>query len=105
MKCPKCGTLMKKVQTTDLNNYIKRKLICKSCKYRAVTYEFLAEDIPSGFLDPGSRVLIGDNKKDIVPAVYLHSCVNSLYPYIALDDDGELQGKRIIKIAWGTQEL
>ena len=95
---------MKNVQTIDAVNYIKRKLKCDNCGRSAVTYEFLAEDIPAGFIESGTRVLISDNNKDIVPAVFLTSC-NSLYPYIAIDDDGELQGKRIIPIAWGVKEL
>lgn len=104
MKCPKCGRSMKNVQTTDIVNYIKRKLKCDDCGCNAITYEFFASDIPDDFLVPGTRVLIGDNKRDVVPAVYLTSC-NSLYPYIAIDNDGELQGKRIIPIAWGVKEL
>ena len=104
MKCPKCGKSMKNVHSYDVVNYIKRKLKCDNCGHKSVTYEFFAEDIPNGFLDPGTRVLIGDNNRDIVPAVYLTSC-NSLYPHIAIDDDGELQGKRIIPIAWEIQEL
>lgn len=104
MKCPKCGTTMKKIKTIDAVNYIKRKLKCNSCGYKSITYEFLAEDIPDGFLEPGTRVLIGDNTINIVPAVYLTSC-NSLYPHIAFDDNGKLQGKRIIKIVWGVKEL
>ena len=104
MKCPKCGKSMKNVQTIDTVNYIKRKLKCDNCGRAAVTYEFLAEDIPDGFIESGTRVLIGDNNRDIVPAVYLTSC-NSLYPHIAVDDDGELQGKRIIQIVWGVKEL
>ena len=104
MKCPKCGKSMSNVKTIDMINYIKRKLICKSCKKRAVTYEFFAEDIPSNFIAPGTRVLIGDNDKKIVPAIYLTSC-NSLYPHIAIDDDGELQGKKVISIYWGVKEL
>jgi len=95
---------MSNLKTTDMINYIKRKLICKSCKKRAVTYEFFAEDIPDGFLSAGTRVLIGDNNKKVVPAIYLTSC-NSLYPYIAIDDDGELQGKNIIAINWEVKEL
>ena len=104
MKCPVCGNSMKNVQTIDNINYIKRKLECNSCGKKSVTYEFLAEDIPLGFIGSGTRVLIGDNHKDIVPAIFLTSC-NSLYPHIAIDDDGKLQGKRIVKIGWGVKEL
>ena len=104
MKCPKCGNLMTKIKIIDTGNYIKRKLECKHCHIKAMTYEFLSEDIPSGFLERGSRVLIGDNDKDIVPAVYLTSC-NSLYPNIAIDDEGELMGRRIIQIKWGVDQL
>ena len=104
MKCPKCGTTMIINKTLDTANYIKRKLSCKNCNHEAVTYEFLAEDIPTGFFEKGTRVLIGDNDRNIVPAIFLTSC-NSLYPDIAIDDDGELQGKRIIPIAWGVKEL
>jgi hypothetical protein len=104
MKCPKCGKSMSNESTVDMINYIKRKLICKSCKKRAVTYEFLTEDIPGSFILPGTRILIGDNDKDIIPAIYITSC-NSIYPHIAIDDDGELQGKRIIAINWGVNEL
>ena len=104
MKCPKCGSAMKKEKTIDTVNYIKRKLICKSCNHHAVTYEFLSEDVPEGFLMKGTRVLIGDNDRDVVPGFYLTS-LNSLYPHIVIDDDGKLQGKRIISIAWGVKEL
>lgn len=104
MKCPKCGRPMNKEKTIDTNNYIKRSLLCKNCNNREVTYEFLSEDVPKGFLMKGTRVLIGDNDRDVVPGFYLTSC-NSLYPYIVIDDDGELQGKRIIPIAWGVKEL
>ena len=96
---------MKNVQTIDNINYIKRKLKCDNCGRAAVTYEFMAEDIPTGFLEPGARVLIGDNSRDIVPAVYLRSCNNSLYPHFAVDDEGELQGRRVIKVVWGVEEL
>ena len=89
---------------SDRVNYIKRDLICKSCNNRAVTYEFFAEDIPDGFLKKGSRVLIGDNNKDVVPAFYLTSC-NGPYPHLAIDDDGELRGKEIIPIDLGAKEL
>jgi len=104
MKCPKCGKSMSNESTMDMINYVKRKLICKNCKKIAITYEFFAEDIPDRFITSGTRVLIGDNSKDIIPAIYLTSC-NSLYPHIAIDNDGKLQGKRIIPIAWGVKEL
>ena len=104
MKCPICGRSMKNMQTIDHINYIKRKLKCDSCKRKSVTYEFFAEDIPTDFISSGTRVLIGDNHKDIVPAIYLTSS-NSLYPHIAIDDDGKLQGKRIVQVAWEVKEL
>jgi len=100
MKCPKCGKAMKQVNSTDTGNYIKRRLYCKSCNLRSTSYEFFSNDLPSGFTTSGTRVLIGDNCRDIVPGIYASSN-NSLYPHIAIDDDGKLQGKEIIIVPWG----
>jgi len=104
MKCPKCGKVMVQTGLTDTSNYIKRKLLCRICNYKAVSYEFFAEDIPGGFVASGTRVLIGDNNKDIVPGIYAGT-INSLYPHLAIDNDGKLQGKRIIEVPWGVKEL
>jgi len=104
MKCPKCGTTMKQIGVRDTANYIRRRLFCKSCNNYSVTYEFFASDLPSGFTASGTRVLIGDNKKDISPAIYAGT-IDSLYPHFAIDDDGDLQGKQIITIPWEAKEL
>jgi len=104
MKCPKCGNPMKQLSAVDTANYIKRRLFCKPCNHYAVTYEFFAADLPSGFTASGTRVLIGDNFKDIVPGICAGT-IESLYPHIAIDDDGRLQGKRIVEIPWGVKEL
>jgi len=104
MKCPKCGKLMKQLGSRDTANYIRRRLFCKSCNNYSVTYEFFASDLPSGFTASGTRVLIGDNKRNISPGIYAGT-IDSLYPHLAIDDDGELQGKRIIPISWEVNEL
>lgn len=105
MNCPKCGKSMKQKETANYSNYIKRKMVCKNCAIPATTYEFFAQDLPAGFTSSGTRVLIGDNHRDVVPGIYVGTSVNSLYPHLAIDDDGELQGKKIIKVAWGVEEL
>jgi len=104
MKCPKCGKQMILQGMTDTANYIKRKLSCTPCNYNAVSYEFFAEDIPDGFVASGTRVLIGDNRRDIVPGVYAGT-IDNLYPHLAIDNDGQLQGKRIIPVQWEIKEL
>ena len=105
MNCPKCGKSMSGDGILNTGNYIKRKLLCKNCDYPATTYEFFAQDLPNGYIASGTRVLIGDNHRDITPGIYVGTSINSLYPHLAIDDDGELQGKTIIKIAWGVREL
>ncbi len=105
MKCPKCGDTMKNIQITDYINYVKRKLECIKCKTKAVTYEFFTEDIPVDFVVPGTRVLIGDNERNVVPAIYSKHTLNTKFHHVAIDDDGELQGKMIIPITWGVKEL
>ena len=105
MKCPKCGKAMNQSGLTDAANDIKRRLHCKHCNYRSTSYEFFASDLPCGFTASGTRVLIGDNRKDIVPGIYAGSSINSLYPHLAIDNDGKLQGKKIIPISWEVKEL
>ena len=105
MNCPKCGKPLVKMNQSNNSNYVRSIRKCKKCKFKTNSYEFLAEDLPNGYLQEGTRVLIGDNLKDIIPALFLRTSNNSLYPYIVLDNDGEMQGKTIIKIAWGAKEL
>jgi len=105
MKCPKCGKPLKQINVIDTANYIKRRFHCKCCNHRATSYEFFANDLPSGFTASGTRVLIGDNCKDIVPGIYAGSSINSLYPHLAIDNDGQLQGRLIIPIPWEAKEI
>ena len=105
MNCPKCGTIMSRVNTNETGNYVIYKRKCSYCKHKTTSYEFFEEDLPTGFPEPGTRILIGDNLRELVPAIYLKTSSNALYPYIAIDGYGELQGKLIIQIAWGVKEL
>ena len=104
MKCPKCGKTLIKISHYNNGNYTKNVRICKKCKYKTTSYEFLAEDLPDGFLQKGQRVLIGDSLKNLVPAIYLHTSSLSTYPYIVIDNDGEMIGKTVVKIKWGRKE-
>ena len=105
MKCPKCGKPLKQINAVDTVNYIKRRFYCRSCNHRSTSYEFFANDLPPGFTASGTRVLIGDNRRDIVPGIYAGSSINSLYPHLAIDEDGVLQGKRIVIVPWEGKEL
>ncbi len=105
MKCPKCGKSLSRISHSDDGNFTTALRKCKSCNYKTKSYEFLAEDIPDGFLQEGQRVLIGDSLNNIVPAIFLRTSNISLYPYIVLDSDGEMMGKTVVKIAWGVKEL
>jgi len=96
---------MSRASTTETGNYVIYKRKCVHCKYKTTSYEFFEEDLPQCYIEPGTRILIGDHLKAMVPAVYLKTSSNCLYPYIALDECGELQGKLIVQIAWGVKEL
>ena len=105
MKCPKCGMPMLIISRVETGNYTIFKRKYRKCKYKATSYEFFKDDLPPGYTEPGTRILIGDSLKKMVPAIYLKTSSNCLYPYIALDEYGELQGKLIVQIAWGVKEL
>jgi hypothetical protein len=100
MKCPRCGEFLYQSDKLRYNNFIKRERYCRGCEFKTVTYEFLIEDTPNGFIATGTRVIIGDKTNALIPAVYLRSSSNSSYPYIAIDDEGELQSSILIPVVW-----